>query len=72
MDQGIKVSDCVLFTKYEQARILSFKVTISASSYEKSQDPSMWPYRVHVRPYRNYNRKRLGYKQKIKKRSKSR
>ena len=57
-DQGIKVSDCVLLTKYEQARTLSFKVTISASNYEKSQDPSMWPYRVHVRPYRNYIRKR--------------
>ena len=50
-DQGINVFDCVLLTKYEQARTLSFKVTISASNYEKSQDPSMWPYRVHVRPY---------------------
>ena len=57
-DQGIKVSDCVLLTKYVQARTHSFKVTISASNYEKSQDPSMWPYRVHVRLYRSYNRKR--------------
>ena len=60
-DQGIKVFDCVLLTKYEQARTLSFKITISASNYEKSQDPSMWPYRVHVHPYRNYNRKRQDY-----------
>jgi hypothetical protein len=56
-EQGIKVSDCVLLTKYEQARTFSFKVTINANDYEKSQDPSMWPYRVKVRPYRNYNRR---------------
>ena len=49
-DEGIKVSDCVLLTKYEQAQTLSIKVIISASNYEKLQDPSMWPYRIHVRP----------------------
>ena len=56
-DHGIKVSDCVLLTKYEQARTLSFKVTIRANEYEKSQDPSMWPYGVKVRRYRTNNRR---------------
>ena len=52
-DKGIKVLGCVLLTKYEHARTLSYKVTIKACDYEKSQDPSIWPYRIGVRPFRN-------------------
>ena len=40
-DKGIKVLGCVLLTKYEHARTLSYKVTIKACDYEKSQDPSI-------------------------------
>ena len=52
-DKGIKVLDCVLLTKYEHARTFSYKVTISACDYEKSQDASIWPYRIGVRPFKN-------------------
>ena len=41
-NKGIKVLDCVLLTKYEHARALSYNVTIKACDYEKSQDPSIW------------------------------
>ena len=51
-DKGIKVLGCALLTKYEHARTLSYKVTIKACDYEKSQDPSIWPYRIGVRPFR--------------------
>ena len=49
--KGIKVLDCVLLTKYEQARTLSYKITIKARDYGKSQNLSMWPYRVRVRVF---------------------
>ena len=52
-DKGIEVLDCVLLTKYEHARTLSYKVTIRACDYEKSQDASIWPYRIGVRPFKN-------------------
>ena len=52
-DKGIKVLDCVLLTKYEHAWTLSYRVTIRACDYEKSQDASIWPYRIGVRPFKN-------------------
>ena len=52
-DKGIKVLDCVLLTKYEHAWTFSYKVTIRACDYEKSQDASIWPYRIGVHPFKN-------------------
>ena len=52
-DKGIKVLDCVLLTKCEHVQTLSYKVTIRACDYEKSQDASIWPYRIGVRSFKN-------------------
>ena len=51
--KGLKVVDCVLLTTYEQARSLSYKITIEAKDFEKSQDPATWPYRISFRPFIN-------------------
>ena len=51
--KGLKVVDCVLLTTYEQARSLSYKITIKAKDFEKSQDPATWPYRISFRPFIN-------------------
>ena len=59
--RGMKVVDCELLTTYENARSLSYKVTIKASDYVKSRDPATWPYRVSVHPYRI--RREFGFKQ---------
>ena len=47
--KGLKVVDCVLLTTYEQARSLSYKITIKAKDFEKSQDPATWPYSISFR-----------------------
>ena len=44
--RGMKVVDCELLTTYENARSLSYKVTIKASDYVKSRDPATSPYRI--------------------------
>ena len=54
-NMGIKVLDCVLLTKYEHARTLSYKVTIKACDCQKSEDPSIWAYRIGVSRFRNPN-----------------
>ena len=51
--KGLKVVDCVLLTTYEQARSLTYKITIKAKDFEKSQDPATWPYRISFRPFIN-------------------
>ena len=51
--KGLKVVDCVLLTTYEQVRSLSYKITIKAKDFEKSQDPATWPYRISFRPFIN-------------------
>ena len=47
--------DCVLLTKYDGARSLAFKITIKATDFEKAKDPDIWPYRVGLRYYKQFN-----------------
>ena len=58
---GLSVVRCMLLTTYEHARSLTFKLTIKASDYEKSQDPAIWPSGVSVKPYKEKknNRKKV-------------
>ena len=46
-----------MLTKFEEARSLSFKVTIKAEDFEKANNPAIWPYRVVVRKFVNFRRK---------------
>ena len=50
--KGMDIVDCSRLTTYENARSLSYKVTIKAKDYEKSKDPTTWPFRVSVRPFK--------------------
>ena len=47
--------DCVLLTKYDAARSLVFKITMKATDFEKATDPDIWPYRVGLRFYKQFN-----------------
>ena len=50
--RGLNVVRCLLLTTYEQARTLTFKLTIKGSDFTKSQDMSLWPAGVTVKPFR--------------------
>ena len=50
--RGLNVVRCLLLTTYEQARTLTFKLTIKGSDYTKSQDMTLWPAGVTVKPFR--------------------
>ena len=54
-NKGLDVIDCVLLTKYNGARSLTFKITIKATDFEKAQDPDIWPYIVGLRYYKQFN-----------------
>ena len=54
-NKGLEVIDCVLLTKYDGARSLAFKITIKTTDFEKAKDPDIWPYRVGLRLYKQFN-----------------
>ena len=58
--RGINVKDCKLMTTAEDARSLSFKITIDPKDYQKATtDASVWPYQVGVRRFKRFNQSRL-------------
>ena len=54
-DKFLNILSCDLLTKYEGARLLSFKITIRSSEYEKVTNPEMWPVGVGVRQFKFFN-----------------
>ena len=53
---GLSIKDCKLLTTSEEARSLSYKITISAGDFEKAtKDVSIWPYRVGVRLFKHFS-----------------
>ena len=56
--KGMDVKDCELLTTSDEARSLSFKLTIKPENYDRAtQDATLWPYRVGVRLYKNFNKR---------------
>ena len=54
----LHVKDCQLLTTSNEARSLSYKLTIKPEDYERAtQDAAIWPYRVGVRLYKNFNKR---------------
>ena len=46
---------CILLTNSEDARSLSYKVTINSGDYERAtKDASIWPYRVGMRLFKHF------------------
>ena len=54
-NKGLNAIDCVLLTKYNGARSLTFNITIKATDFEKAKDPDIWPYRIGLRYYKQFN-----------------
>ena len=54
-EKGLSVKDCILLTKFEGARSLSYKVTIKSTDLDFAKNPDIWPYRVGVRLYKHFN-----------------
>ena len=48
---------CVLLTKYEGARSLSYKIAIKSCDYEKATSPEIWPTRVGVRLFKFFDKR---------------
>ena len=57
--KGLPTLDCKLLTTFQGARTNSYKVTIKSCDYQKSQDPSIWLYRVRVMQFKHIKRKAL-------------
>ena len=56
-ENGLNVKECQLLTKPDDARSLSYKITISPCDVERAtKDESIWPYRVGVRFFKHFNR----------------
>ena len=53
-EQHIQVVKCELLTKWEQARSLTFKLTIKSDDFNKALDPSTWPFRIGVRTFKRF------------------
>ena len=59
-NKGLNIVACeLLTTRVDQARTLSFKVTIKAEDFEKAKDPNIWPYRVVVRKFVNFRKREI-------------
>ena len=55
--KGLYVKDCKLMTTSEEARSLSYKITLQPQDFDRAtQDASLWPYRVRVILFKNFNR----------------
>ena len=56
-EKEIFVNDCVLLTKSNQARSLSFKISFRPEDFKRAtSDPSLWPNGVKIRLYKNFIR----------------
>ena len=54
-NKGLDMIDCMLLTKYDDARSLAFQITIKATDFQKTKDPDIWQYRVGLRYYKQFN-----------------
>ena len=55
--KGINIKDCSLLTKSNEARMLSYKITVCPTDVERvTKDESFWPYGVGVRFFKHFNR----------------
>ena len=55
--RAVFVKDCKLLTTFEDARSLTFKITVDPTDYERlTNDAMLWPYGVGVRKYRNVSK----------------
>ena len=55
--RGHYVKDCTLLTTSEEARSLSFKVSVDPKDFERAtKDTNLWPYRVGIRLFKNFNK----------------
>ena len=55
--KGLLVKDCKLLTTSDEARSLSYKITLQPQDFDRAtQDAGLWPYRVGVRLFKNFNR----------------
>ena len=52
---GLQVKGCVLLTRFEGARSLTFRVVVKASDLEKATNPNIWPENVGVRKFKFFN-----------------
>ena len=56
-ERAVFIKDCKLLTTSEEARFLSFKLTVSSKDYDRlMKDATMWPYGVGVRPFKNFRK----------------
>ena len=56
-EKGVFVKDCKLLTTSEEARSLSYKITINPQDFDRAtQDATLWPYRVGVRLFKDFNK----------------
>ena len=54
--RGLFIKHCKLLTTSDEARSLSFKVTIDPKDFDRAtKDANLWPYRVGVRLYKNFS-----------------
>ena len=56
--KNIEVSECVLLTKHEQPRSLSYKLTVKAVDLQKANNPNTWPNGVGIRMFNEPNERR--------------
>ena len=55
--KGLFVKDCKLLTTSDEARSLSYRITINPKDFDKAtQDANLWPYGVGVRLYKNFRK----------------
>ena len=56
--KDLNVVECKLLTNFvNEARALTFKVTVKAKDLEKAKQAEIWPYRVGVRMYKHFSTK---------------
>ena len=56
-ENGLNVKECHLLTKSDDARSLSYKITINLCDVGRAtKDESIWPYRFGVRFFKHFNR----------------
>ena len=53
----MNAKECSLLTRYEYARSLSFKLTVTGHDHEIVKDPSMWPQNISIEPYKARKRR---------------
>ena len=60
--KGIHVKGCTLLTTFDEARSLSYKITLDPKDFDiATQDASIWPYRVGVRLFKTFKNSQNAY-----------